>query len=140
MFWDDCLPSYALISLQASKNNVLEVGERLPQPPVFDNYQPLFASYVHNAHAIVQVILERLNQRLGLVASTLTDLHQKLGLSQDHVRLTRSPPQPIDDRQTALGAHTDYGSITLLFNRLGGLQVYPPPGWKDESGEDVKDW
>jgi isopenicillin N synthase-like dioxygenase len=32
----------------------------------------------------------------------------------------------MDDRRTALGEHTDFGSVTVLFNRLGGLQVLPP--------------
>ncbi len=26
----------------------------------------------------------------------------------------------------AIGAHTDFGSLSLLHNRLGGLQVLPP--------------
>lgn len=32
----------------------------------------------------------------------------------------------MDDRQLTLGEHTDFGSVTMLFNRLGGLQVLPP--------------
>jgi isopenicillin N synthase-like dioxygenase len=32
----------------------------------------------------------------------------------------------MDDRRMALGEHTDFGSVTILFNRLGGLQVLPP--------------
>lgn len=32
----------------------------------------------------------------------------------------------MDDRKTALGQHTDFGSVTVLFNRLGGLQVQLP--------------
>lgn len=57
---------------------------------------------------------------------TLQSLHRLDAISGDQVRWVRSPPQPPDDRQTALGEHTDYGSVTILFNRLGGLQVLPP--------------
>ena len=32
----------------------------------------------------------------------------------------------MDDRKMALGEHTDFGSVTVLFNRLGGLQILPP--------------
>lgn len=42
------------------------------------------------------------------------------------MRFIKAPPQPADDRRTALGQHTDFGSVTVLFNRLGGLQVLPP--------------
>lgn len=34
----------------------------------------------------------------------------------------------MDDRKLALGEHTDFGSMTVLFNRLGGLQILPPSG------------
>jgi isopenicillin N synthase-like dioxygenase len=42
------------------------------------------------------------------------------------VRFVKAPPQPKEDRRTALGAHTDFGSVTVLFNKLGGLQVRLP--------------
>ena len=57
---------------------------------------------------------------------TLQDMHRLHGLGGDQVRLIKTPPQPADDRRTALGEHTDFGSVTVLFNRLGGLQVLPP--------------
>lgn len=61
-----------------------------------------------------------------VLSGTLQSLHRIDSISGDQVRWVRSPPQPPDDRQTALGEHTDYGSVTILFNRLGGLQVLPP--------------
>lgn len=35
-------------------------------------------------------------------------------------------PTAADEEKAALGAHTDFGSISFLHNRLGGLQVLPP--------------
>jgi isopenicillin N synthase-like dioxygenase len=53
-------------------------------------------------------------------------MHRIDGRSGDQIRFVKAPPQPKDDRRTALGEHTDFGSVTVLFNRLGGLQVLPP--------------
>lgn len=46
----------------------------------------------------------------------------------------------MDDRQTALGAHTDFGSVTLLFNKLGGLQVLHPPGSIPDGDKPEDGW
>ena len=52
----------------------------------------------------------------------------------------KAPPQQQargrDDerRAVALGEHTDFGSVTVLFNRLGGLQVRLPTGTGDDEG------
>lgn len=53
-------------------------------------------------------------------------MHRFTSVGGDQVRFIKAPPQPVDDRRTALGEHTDFGSVTILFNRLGGLQVLPP--------------
>lgn len=83
-------------------------------------------SFIENAHSIVGIVLRILNQHLQLPSSTLTNLHRLRGVSGDQVRFIKAPPQPKDDKQTALGEHTDFGSVTILFNRVGGLQVLPP--------------
>ncbi|KAI4153803.1 MAG: hypothetical protein LQ340_002091, partial [Diploschistes diacapsis] len=57
---------------------------------------------------------------------TLPSLHRLLQPSGDQIRFTHAPPQPLSDQRVALGGHTDFGSLTVLFNRLGGLQVLPP--------------
>lgn len=81
---------------------------------------------MQSAHGIISLILENLNKHLELPPHTLANLHRLDHTSGDQVRLIKAPPQPMDDRQLTLGEHTDFGSITLLFNRLGGLQVLPP--------------
>lgn len=82
-------------------------------------------SFIEDAHSIVTVVLSALDQHLQL-PSTLTNLHRLRGVSGDQVRFIKAPPQPKDDKRTALGEHTDFGSVTVLFNRIGGLQVLPP--------------
>ena len=56
-------------------------------------------------------------------------------VSGDQVRMIKAPPQPASDMRTSLAKHTDFGSITLLFNRLGGLQILPPPLLVPEGNE-----
>jgi len=111
-----------------SKDDHLGISERLPAPPVLQEEanRALLRSYMRRSHAIVSLLLGQLNSRLGLPPTTLQSLHRLRGVSGDQVRWVRSPPQPMDDRKTALGEHTDFGSVTVLFNRLGGLQVLPP--------------
>lgn len=63
---------------------------------------------------------------MELAPGALTSLHRPMAVSGDQVRFIKSPPQPQDDLRTSMGKHTDFGSITILFNRIGGLQVLPP--------------
>lgn len=113
-----------------SKDDHLGISERLPAPPILqkEDSRALLKSYMQRSHAIVTLILGQLNSRLGLPSDTLQSLHRLRGVSGDQVRWVRSPPQPMDDRKMALGEHTDFGSVTILFNRLGGLQILPPGG------------
>lgn len=78
------------------------------------------------SHGIVSLVLNILNDKLHVPQDTLSNLHRWRANGGDQVRFLKAPPQPIDDRRTALGQHTDFGSVTVLFNRLGGLQVLPP--------------
>jgi len=39
--------------------------------------------------------------------------------------MLRYDPQPTGDRRTSLLGHTDIGSVTVLFNIVGGLQILP---------------
>lgn len=97
-----------------------------PQPDVLDSQRELMTRYITSAHSIVTLVLGLLNEHLKLPPNTLQDMHKLQANSGDQIRFVKAPPQPSDDRKTALGEHTDFGSVTVLFNRLGGLQVLPP--------------
>lgn len=88
-----------------------------------------------NAHTLVRLILGHLNTHLHLSPNTLTSMHRQDAVSGDQIRIVKSPPQPPSDFKTALGKHTDFGSITILFNQLGGLQILPPPSLVPEGKE-----
>lgn len=82
--------------------------------------------FMESAHHIVYLVLDLLNEHLKLPSGTLAKLHRLEANSGDQIRFLKAPPQPMDDRRTALGEHTDFGSVTVLFNKLGGLQILPP--------------
>ncbi|KAL6233027.1 hypothetical protein BDW75DRAFT_232321 [Aspergillus navahoensis] len=109
-----------------SKDDIMGISEPLPAPDIINNSRHVFESFIKCSHSVVTLILDILNASLGLPESTLTNIHRLHAVSGDQVRFVKAPPQPADDRRTALGEHTDFGSVTILFNRLGGLQVLPP--------------
>ncbi|MCJ1405046.1 hypothetical protein MMC11_008272 [Xylographa trunciseda] len=110
-----------------SKDDLLALSPPLPAPSILAHNRPLLSSYIHSSHSILSLLLTHLNQHLHLPPGTLTSLHRLTAPSGDQVRLLKAPPQDPSAAQPALGAHTDFGSLTLLFNRVGGLQVLPPP-------------
>ena len=78
------------------------------------------------SHSVATLILSHLDKQLGLRDGTLSSLHLTSERSRSTVRLIHNPPQPAEDRKTSLFGHTDNGSVTVLFNIIGGLQVLPP--------------
>ena len=87
---------------------------------------PLLTSFLHRAHALVRLILSHLDVHLHLPQDTLAPLQALDKPSGTSLRLLRYLPQPAKDRRTSLVGHTDIGTVTVLFNVLGGLQVLPP--------------
>jgi len=85
----------------------------------------LKAFNVHS-YEVANLILSHLDKHLGLRDGTLGALHPKSKPSRSTVRLIHCAPQPAEDRKTSLFGHTDNGSVTVLFNIIGGLQILPP--------------
>ena len=109
---------------------MMDISDPLPAPSVIGENRALFRSFIVSAHAVASLVLEVLDEYLGLPPGTLPSLHRMEGVSGDQVRMIKIQPeqsQTRDDRQKTLGEHTDFGSVTVLFNHfIGGLQILPP--------------
>ncbi|KAJ3877712.1 hypothetical protein F5051DRAFT_490717 [Lentinula edodes] len=81
--------------------------------------------FVKKSVEINDMILNVFNTKLGLPEGTLNKLHSTEEYSASEARTIKAPKNLPIGRQ-ALGAHTDFGSLSFLHNRLGGLQVLPP--------------
>lgn len=77
------------------------------------------------------LVTRLISQHLPLLPSAkqsgLQAYHRLNAIAGDQIRFVKAPPQPAQSLSgVALGEHTDFGSVTVLFNRLGGLQVRLP--------------
>lgn len=110
-----------------------DTGVQYP-PLIKDEMPTLFHGFIQDAHATGLAALDVLARQLGISAKEMQSRHRLSEASGDHVRLTWGPGDPSatdatpssreekDTRITTPG-HTDFGSVTLLFNWLGGLQI-----------------
>ncbi|KAI0953973.1 hypothetical protein AcW1_006719 [Taiwanofungus camphoratus] len=84
--------------------------------------------FVRRSLDINNTLLAVLNAKLGLPEGTLAELHKAEQRSGCVARVIRTPPQlsAFSEEKALLSAHTDFGSLSFLHNRLGGLQVLAP--------------
>ncbi|KAI9878799.1 MAG: hypothetical protein M1830_010483 [Pleopsidium flavum] len=114
------------LSHQISKDDILSVGPAIPAPDLINTNRRLIQRHMKENYSVLTTLFNSLTTSMGLPEGTFADLHPISAPSGCHVRFIRAPPQPRDDRRIALGEHTDFGSLTILFNRIGGLQVLLP--------------
>ncbi|KAF8890133.1 hypothetical protein BD779DRAFT_1518485 [Infundibulicybe gibba] len=84
------------------------------------------APFVRKSLEVNMTLLNVFNDKLGLPAGTLAKKHPMEEFSGSEARCIRSPPNPHIGQKQTLGSHTDFGSLSFLHNRLGGLQVLVP--------------
>lgn len=102
-------------------------GNIWPPKGVCDMFRPTFQDFFEACYRVQLLILEAISQGLGLSTQTLGQLHVA---QHNELRLIHYPAVSRDEfsHSTRLAPHTDFGSITLLFqDRVGGLQVELPP-------------
>jgi isopenicillin N synthase-like dioxygenase len=106
-----------------TEDNAQATTEHNPQV-VRDRFEEL-KTFMKSCHRVIYTITASLGKSLGLPSGLLESLHELDQPSVDQARVTCAPP--IKPAETiTLGEHTDFGSVTVLFNQLGGLQVLAP--------------
>jgi len=85
--------------------------------------------FVKKSAAVNDTVMSIFNAKLGLPEGMLASFHRREKPSGSEARCIKNPPKPeqsAQDLKVAIGSHTDFGSLSFLHNRLGGLQVLPP--------------
>ena len=103
------------------------------KPKLLQDNQETFKSFLENASPILFLIFSILETQLGLSEGTIAALHRRDLQSNTVIRMIRYPPRSSQDHGSSLLSHTDYGTITMLCNVLGGLQVLPPGASNEDS-------
>lgn len=104
-------------------------------PPLLLSQINLFHSYITACEIIARRVLETLGKGLKVDAQQLVKMHQ--GNSSDSMlRLTQTLRDVFADGDDGANTppHSDFGSVTVLFNWIGGLQIQLPPGIADAAG------
>ncbi|KAL1938601.1 hypothetical protein VTO73DRAFT_11416 [Trametes versicolor] len=96
-------------------------------PPTVDaRMESTIKPFVRKSLTINHYLIDILNDKLGLPKGTLAAFHKPEEASGCTARCIRTPPHLEQSEKNFLNPHTDFGSLSFLHNRLGGLQVLPP--------------
>ncbi|KAI1498402.1 Clavaminate synthase-like protein [Biscogniauxia marginata] len=107
-----------------------------PLPPPVHNHLHLFTSFLKHGQDIVAAISSTLASQLSLPLDTFTSLQTPTKPSGTVIRIVKAFAftDPDEDLRTSMVHHTDFGTITLLANVLGGLQILAPGGSASDEG------
>jgi isopenicillin N synthase-like dioxygenase len=109
------------------QDGVLGNASLQPLPSLVHTHLPLFTSFIKHGQSIVATVSEMLATQMALPIDTFADLQKPTKLSGTVVRIVKAFASPAaEDLRTSMIHHTDFGTVTLLANVLGGLQVLTP--------------
>ncbi|KAF8871423.1 Clavaminate synthase-like protein [Gymnopilus junonius] len=93
--------------------------------PALARMESTVKPFIEKSLAVNNTLMDILNDKLGLKKGRLLEFYTNEEFSGSEARIIRNPPMS-DTQKIALGSHTDFGSLSFLHNRQGGLQVLPP--------------
>ncbi|VTT60195.1 unnamed protein product [Fusarium fujikuroi] len=107
-----------------SKDHLLGNSESRSYPAEITDQWTDLGRFAQNCHSLGLMILRILAQQLDLPSDEFTKRNKISSVSGDHIRMTKMPGcDSADGKRIGLASHTDFGSITVLFNWVGGLQI-----------------
>lgn len=140
---EEGIPGQGLSLAKQTKPTLKLKSPALPWPGLILAQQRPICEFMLRCHTICLQILTVLSIQAGLPPTTLGDLHWFPQPSGDVLRAIRGPPRPgrdgdVDndndndknkdrDKHIHTPLHRDFGTVTILFNWLGGLQLQPHP-------------
>ncbi|KAF5637865.1 gibberellin 2-beta-dioxygenase 8 [Fusarium sp. NRRL 52700] len=107
-----------------SKDHLMENSESRTYPAEITNKWTDLRKFAQNCHSLGLMILRILAEQLDLPSDEFAKRNNITSISGDHIRMTKMPGcDSADGKRIGLASHTDFGSITVLFNWVGGLQI-----------------
>jgi len=107
------------------QDDMLASSTTRPYLPLVKENRKTFQDIFLHTYDIICHLMSHLDKHLDLRPGTLAALCPQDKPSPTLLRLLKSPPAKIGSSRTNLIGHNDIGSMTMLFNKLGGLQTLP---------------
>ncbi|KAF5586679.1 gibberellin 2-beta-dioxygenase 8 [Fusarium subglutinans] len=107
-----------------SKDHLLGNSESRNYPTEITSQWTNLGKFSQDCHCLGLMILRILAEQLNLPFDEFAKRNNISSISGDHIRMTKMPGcDSADAKRIGLASHTDFGSITVLFNWVGGLQI-----------------
>lgn len=106
-------------------------------PTILRSEIPLLERFANESHEICLTILKTLSHSLGL--DSIAQQHRADRSSTSAIALLKYPQHESDDNFAGHIAHTDVGSLTLLFCEQDGLQALHPASGQWENVKPRQD-
>ncbi|RSL40547.1 hypothetical protein CEP54_016092 [Fusarium duplospermum] len=105
------------------KDHLFGFTESWPYLKIIEDSNQLLRDFTKDVHQAALTVLRVLASHSNIPEDSFADLNRFEEASGSHVRITKKTAHPGFPDGIGLPSHTDFGSVTVLFNWLGGLQI-----------------